>query len=105
MIWLLVPDLVFFCRTPRFGPPVRRLFIAASIRMRRLLLGLDRFDPSLGNQLACRLLAVLESLFIEIPDGLGVADFDAFAWGDSHGHVVVIDDWMTRSGSFASLSR
>lgn len=67
MIRFLVSDAVFLASTPRLWPPVRRLLIAAGVWMSRLLLGLDRLDPGFGNELASRLLTVLESLLVKVP--------------------------------------
>jgi hypothetical protein len=67
MIWLLVPDLVFFGGAPRLRPPIRSSVIAASIGMCRLFLGLDGLDPSLGDQLAGRLLTIFKALVVELP--------------------------------------
>lgn len=90
MVWLLVADLVILGRTPRFWPPSRRLLVAAGIRVCGLLLGLYCLDPGLGNELAGRLLAVFEPLFIKAPNSVGVADPDTSTRRDRHGNIVLI---------------
>lgn len=69
-------DLVILGRTPGLRPPLWSLLIAARVRVRRLLLRLDSFDPGLGDELARRLLAVLESLLVEVPNRIGIANLD-----------------------------
>lgn len=66
-------DTVVLASTPRLWPPVRCLLIATGVWVGRLLLGLDRFDPGFGNELASRLLTILESLLVEVPKLLLVA--------------------------------
>lgn len=90
VVWFLVTDLVIFRWTPWFRPPVRCLLVASSVRMSRLLLGLDGLDPGFGNELAGCLLAVLEPLLVEAPHSLRVTNSDATSRRHSHLSVFVL---------------
>lgn len=69
-------DLLVTGRAPRLRPPVGCLFVAASVGVRRLLLGLDKLDPSFGDELARGLLKAAEPLVVDVPDDLFFADTD-----------------------------
>lgn len=102
MVRLLVPDPVVFPRPPRLWPPIGGLFVTSRVRMSRLFLGLDGFDPRLGYELACRLLAVLEALFVKVPELILVGELDGS--GRSHcrnlkGIVIVVDLATGATGS------
>lgn len=80
MIGLLVADLLLLRRTPWLRPPVGGLFVLASIRVIRLLLWLDDLHPGFSDEFASRLLAVLETLLVEVPHILVVADSEIPRW-------------------------
>ena len=76
MVRFFVPDPVVLPRPPRLWPPIGGLFVTSRVRMSRLFLGLNGFDPCLGYEFACRLLAVLEALFVKIPELILVGELD-----------------------------
>lgn len=56
----------------------------------RLLLGLHGLYPSLCNELACSLLAVLEALLIKVPYHIRVPNSDALLGGGNRHRCVVL---------------
>lgn len=106
MVWLLVADSVQVRRSPGFRPPLGRLLIFAGVRMMGLLLGLDGLYPSLCNEFACSLLAVLEALLIKVPYHIRVPNSNALlGGGNRHRWVVLLVQEPTGSVASGPLPR
>lgn len=105
MVRLFVSNLVLLCITPRLWPPAWRLFVAARVWVRRLLLGLDSLDPCFGDELACRLLAALEALVVEIPQRLVILHPDSPPMHHGDGNIVVVANGVPWSLPLATRSR